>query len=116
MAIALHNIPEGIAIAVPALEARPESPWTAFSLASLSGLAEPVGAAAALAMMEQADASSFDVANIQNILAFVAGIMVTVAIWELVPEAIRHSENDRWPLVLGTVTGMSVMLATERYL
>merc|ERR1712238_615016 len=42
--IMIHNIPEGIAIAIPCLAARPNSPWLSFALASISGLAEPFGA------------------------------------------------------------------------
>lgn len=52
VAIALHNIPEGIAIAIPCMAARPDSPWLAFLLASLSGLAEPLGAAVAVFFLQ----------------------------------------------------------------
>eukprot|EP00268_Persea_americana_P024297 TRINITY_DN23746_c0_g1_i2.p1 TRINITY_DN23746_c0_g1~~TRINITY_DN23746_c0_g1_i2.p1 ORF type:complete len:133 (-),score=15.78 TRINITY_DN23746_c0_g1_i2:562-909(-) len=41
-AIALHNIPEGVAVALPVYFAT-ESKWQAFKLATLSGLAEPLG-------------------------------------------------------------------------
>ncbi|KAJ7526679.1 hypothetical protein O6H91_16G018200 [Diphasiastrum complanatum] len=42
LAIALHNIPEGIAVALPIYFAT-ESKWKSFSLAALSGFAEPLG-------------------------------------------------------------------------
>jgi zinc transporter, ZIP family len=123
LAIALHNIPEGIAIAVPALKARPNEPWMAFGLASLSGLAEPLGAVATLAMLENTSLrkstfSTPEAASLidDGLLSFVAGIMMTVAILELFPEAMRHSENDPAPLVVGTLLGIGVMLATETYL
>merc|ERR1711879_837640 len=47
IAIAVHNIPEGIAIAVPVLHAT-QSHRKAILMASLSGIAEPVGALSAL--------------------------------------------------------------------
>ena len=43
VAIAIHNIPEGIAVAVPLREAT-GSRTKAFWWATLSGLAEPIGA------------------------------------------------------------------------
>jgi ZIP family zinc transporter len=124
-AIALHNIPEGIAIAIPCLAARPDAPWLAFGLASLSGLAEPLGAAVALFAIRLArnnDASSSQDADgnsfwsMNNILAFVAGIMIMVAVTELFPEALRHSQDGKWPLVGGTVCGAVVMIGSDMFL
>jgi ZIP family zinc transporter len=122
-AIALHNIPEGIAIAVPCLAARPDAPWLAFGLASLSGLAEPLGAAVALAVIRLArnnDGSSADDANsfwgMNNILAFVSGVMIMVAVTELFPEALRHDQDGRWPLIGGTVCGVVVMIGSDMIL
>lgn len=121
LAIALHNVPEGVAIAVPALRARPDRPGMAFGLASLSGLAEPVGAAVTLALIQQQQGGGgtgrIPSLNNNDILAFVAGIMMTVAIRELFPEAWRHSKKDApAALVAGTATGIVVMLATEMFL
>ncbi|GKB13984.1 zinc transporter ZTP29, partial [Tanacetum coccineum] len=42
LAIALHNIPEGVAVALPVYFAT-QSKWQAFKLATVSGLAEPLG-------------------------------------------------------------------------
>lgn len=131
VAIALHNIPEGIAIAIPCLAARPDSPWLAFALASLSGLAEPLGAAVALAVLDRTDDGRHNdntdkalsssslwsaILNMKNVLAFVAGIMITVAVMELFPEAKRHMKHNRMPGIVGTVTGAVVMLASDAYL
>lgn len=45
IAIALHNIPEGLCIALPVYFAT-NSKWQGLKLAILSGLAEPIGAMA----------------------------------------------------------------------
>lgn len=110
--ILVHNIPEGIAIAVPCMAARPDAPWLAFWLASISGLAEPLGAAVALGVLRQASLP------LENVLACVAGIMCTVAALELYPEAISHAARNRNPqsVAVGTVLGALLMLATEWYL
>lgn len=111
LAIGCHNIPEGVAISVPCLAARPNAPFLAFGLASLSGLAEPFGAIVALFLMNP---QHLHVLDIHNALAFVGGIMTTVAVLELGPEAINHSQKSgQMPLVLGGVTGIIVMTATE---
>lgn len=109
--IMIHNIPEGIAIAIPCLAARPHQPWLAFLLASASGLAEPLGAAVALLVLRN---SSQDLLPMENVLAFVAGIMVMVACWELIPEARRHSSGKYfWT---GILVGVAVMVTTELYI
>lgn len=111
IAIAIHNIPEGIAIAVPCLAARPDAPWLAFWLASLSGLAEPLGAFVALVCLDGSEAS-----GMANVLALVAGIMITVAVLELLPEAARHANKGQSPLVVGVLTGAVVMIGSEAVL
>ena len=49
-AIAVHNIPEGIAIAMPVLEATNDR-RKAMLMATLSGLAEPLGAFIAVTLL-----------------------------------------------------------------
>ena len=93
--IMIHNIPEGIAIAVPCMKARPNAPWLAFVLASVSGLAEPLGAALTISFLRfaQISSSSAEVPSwisLEDVLAFVAGVMTMVALSELFPEARRH--------------------------
>jgi ZIP family zinc transporter len=130
IAIALHNIPEGIAIAIPCVAARPDLPWLAFALASLSGLAEPMGAVVALLVIDQnsgdtgvsvKDESLYvlicnAIMNMKNVLSFVAGMMMTVAIVELFPEARRHMKETSIPGILGTLVGAIIMLASDAYL
>lgn len=113
IAIALHNIPEGIAISVPCLAARPDAPFLAFGLASLSGLAEPLGAVVALLVLQKDKATQSAIVDMKNVLAFVAGIMIMVAVRELFPEAQRHSKETQGPLIAGTLIGMTVMLVSD---
>eukprot|EP00980_Cylindrotheca_fusiformis_P005854 scaffold1231_cov107-Cylindrotheca_fusiformis.AAC.2 len=123
--ILIHNIPEGIAIAVPCIAARPDAPWLAFWLASGSGLAEPLGAVFALSILRTGTLP------MENVLACVAGIMCTVSVLELYPEAIRHApladstiattttstmRKDYRSLMYGTLVGTAIMVATESYL
>jgi ZIP family zinc transporter len=123
-AIALHNIPEGIAIAIPCLAARPGSPWLAFGLASLSGLAEPFGAVVALSLIDRESSDSHldrenivdAIWNMKNVLSFVAGIMVTIAVVELFPEAGRHMKGNSMPGFFGALLGTILMLASDAYL
>jgi len=113
--IMIHNIPEGIAIAIPCLAARPDKPWLSFALASISGLAEPIGAFVALLFLRD-NAEDQNRFCMENVLAFVAGIMVMVALWELFPEAKKHSVDDRSYFWMGTISGVVVMALTELYL
>jgi len=118
----VHNIPEGISIAVPCLAARPDSPWLAFWLSALSGLAEPFGAFVALFALRKIDHAPGEeevkplILNMENVLAFVAGIMIMVAMAELFPEALRHTKEGKSSFVTGTICGVVLMLATELYL
>ena len=74
---------------VPCIVARPDRPWLAFWLASISGLAEPLGAIVALSLLRHTKL------DLENILAFVAGVMITVALWELYPEAIKANNEEQ---------------------
>jgi hypothetical protein len=65
------------------MAARPDAPWLAFWLASISGLAEPIGAVVALLVLQSTKLP------LENVLASVAGVMCMVALLELYPEAIR---------------------------
>ena len=116
--IMVHNIPEGVSIAVPCLAARPDSPWLAFWLSAFSGLAEPFGAFVALFALRNIDnrGEASEIINMENVLAFVAGIMIMVALAELFPEAKRHTKEGYFYFWAGTIAGIVLMLATELYL
>jgi ZIP family zinc transporter len=102
VAIAIHNIPEGLAVSAPvffATRSRAKAFWVSF----LSGLAEPVGGLAGYLMFR----------SFPNPLAFglvfaaVAGVMVYVSLDELLPAAKDYGEHR---LAIGSLmAGMAVM-------
>jgi len=51
VAIAVHNIPEGLCVAMPVLYAT-GNPWKAFGWALLSGLTEPIGGIVGFAVLQ----------------------------------------------------------------
>ncbi|KAK9901626.1 hypothetical protein WJX75_005604 [Coccomyxa subellipsoidea] len=102
LAIAVHNIPEGVIVAAPVFAAT-GSRWKAMGVAVASGLSEPVGALIALLFVKP-----FLTPNLlQYMLAFVGGIMISVCGLELWPEA-RKCEDD-WRLGQGVLAGTVIM-------
>ena len=107
VAIMLHNIPEGISIAVPiyyATGSRKEAVKKTF----ISGLAEPLGAVLAFLFLR----NFITDAMIGLILIFVAGLMITLAIHELLPKALSYHENAY--ILLGFLTGI-ILLAINYF-
>ena len=102
IAVAIHNVPEGIAVAVPIYYATGNRK-TAFKWSFLSGLAEPVGAIVAfLFLMPFLNDVMFGM-----IFAGVAGIMVFISLDELLPAAQKYDEAHL--SIYGVVGGMAVM-------
>merc|ERR1712217_545737 len=89
-AIAMHNIPEGIAIAVPVLDATGDR-WKALFMSFLSGMAEPLGALFALWVLTISGGVMSD-ASLDNLLCAVGGVMSAVALKELLPEALQQQK------------------------
>lgn len=88
IAITLHNIPEGIAIAVPIYYAT-GSKSKAIIRTTLSGLSEPIGAIIAYLFL-----SRFMTPLILSIiLVIVAGLMITLAIEQMLPETLKYHEK-----------------------
>jgi ZIP family zinc transporter len=105
IAIALHNIPEGISVSVPVYCAT-GSKKIALKYATISGLAEPLGAIIAyLVLMPFLNESVLAI-----LLAVVAGIMVYISIDEIIPAAYSYGKSHI--VVIGTVTGMAIMAAS----
>lgn len=105
IAIAIHNIPEGIAVSVPVYYAtgnRSRAFWFSFS----SGLAEPVGALIGYLLL-----SPFITEDMFGfIFAGIAGIMVYIALDELLPSAERYGKHHF--AIFGLMAGMAVMAAS----
>ena len=83
--IAIHNIPEGLCVAMPIFYAT-GSRWKGFWWALLSGISEPLGALVGWVVLKQ----SFSGNTYGILFGLVAGIMVYIAIDELLPTALKH--------------------------
>lgn len=103
VAIMLHNIPEGISIAVPIYYAT-GSKKEAVKKTFISGLAEPLGAILAFLFLRNFITDTM----IGLILIFVAGLMITLSIHELLPKALNYHENKY--IILGFIVGSILLL------
>jgi len=108
-AIAAHNVPEGISIALPVLAATGNR-CKALGMASLSGMAEPLGALTALVVVHLMGGDMSE-GSLENLLCVVGGVMCAVAVKELLPEALR--QNRPKAVGLGFTTGCLVMWASH---
>lgn len=102
MAIAIHNIPEGIAIAVPVYFASHNKGY-AVAASLISGLAEPVGALIGYALL----APYLSHAVFGVVFGMIAGVMVFLALDELLPAAKKYAKGHE--TVYGLVTGMGAL-------
>ena len=105
LAIAVHNIPEGIIIGAP-IFASTRSRAKAIGIATLSGLTEPLGAALSLTFAGPYLTESV----IEYMLSFVGGIMTSVCVLELYPEA-KACKSDT-AMYAGMALGSVVMVWT----
>lgn len=102
IAIAIHNIPEGLAVSVPIYYStgnRKRAFWYSF----LSGLAEPVGAIIGYFLLLQ----FFNDTVFGVIYAAISGIMVFIALDQLLPAAEEYGSHHL--TIYGLVSGMAVM-------
>lgn len=101
LAIAIHNIPEGIAIAAP-IYAATNSRKKAITWAAIAGLAEVVGALLGALLVGWILPDGV----IGVVLGAVAGMMVFVAIDEMLPAARRYQTSGH-QVVYGLMLGMA---------
>ena len=101
LAITLHNIPEGICIAVPIYYST-KSWGRAVKTTLISGLSEPLGAILAYFFLYKYITT--DILNIIFIL--VAGIMISLAINEILKESIKYSEKNNKYIYIGMFIGI----------
>ncbi|PID31576.1 zinc transporter ZupT [Candidatus Saccharibacteria bacterium] len=102
-AIAIHNIPEGIAVAAPVYAAT-KSRNKAFWWATISGLTEPLGALVGMLLISTVIPDSL----FGILYGLVAGMMVFVAIDELLPAARRYMTHNH-QVVYGMIGGMVIV-------
>lgn len=108
-AIALHNIPEGIAVALPVYFAT-QSKWKAFKLASLSGLAEPLG----VIIVAYLFPSSLSPEILEGLLGSVGGVMAFLTLHEMLPLAFDYAGQKQ--AVKAVFFGMAFMSASLYFL
>ncbi|GAB3040218.1 zinc transporter ZupT [Acinetobacter apis] len=102
LAIAIHNIPEGIAIALPVYIATQKKSY-AIAASFLSGLAEPLGALLGYLFLEP----YLNDAIYGIVFGLISGVMVYLALDELLPTAKKYSQGHE--TVYGLVIGMSAL-------
>lgn len=93
VAIAIHNIPEGLAVSTPVYLAT-GSRKKAFLWSFLSGVAEPAGAAVTALFL----ISFINDTVLGWLLSIVAGIMVYISLYELIP-ASREYHMDNYSML-----------------
>ena len=109
VAVALHNIPEGISVSVPIFYASGNR-RKAFVYSFLSGLAEPLGAGVAFLTLRLFVSGNAEMipSEVTGILfGGVAGIMVYISLDELLPTSRAYGKGH--DSLLGLVGGMLVM-------
>ena len=102
VAITLHNIPEGVSVALPIYSATGNK-WRAFWIATASGMAEPFGAIFAYLLF----APIITPVISGGALALTAGLMVYIALDELLPMAREYGEEHYG--IFGAFAGMALM-------
>lgn len=101
-AIAIHNIPEGMAVSLPIYHATGDKK-SAFWYATLSGLAEPVGAVVGFFLIFP----FMGEATLGITFGMVAGIMVYISFDELLPAARVY--GNAHTTIVGITIGMLIM-------
>jgi ZIP family zinc transporter len=107
IAISIHNVPEGTAIAIP-MRAMDTSNWRMVGAAVFSSLPQPIGAVIAFAFVRWAkEFLPFG-------FGFAAGAMIYLVLTEFVPEALETGADlpggGRRELLAGLAVGVAVMV------
>lgn len=101
--IAIQNFPEGAIISMP-LVGSGMSKRKAFAYGALSGIVEPIGAAAVLL-------TSLIAPVLPYILSFAAGAMIYVVVEELIPESQTGEHSNIG--TIGTAFGFALMMILD---
>jgi len=102
IAIAIHNIPEGIAVAAPIYHSTQDR-GKAIKYAFISGMAEPLGAIIAYLLLRPYLNQNI----LSYIFALVAGVMVYISFDELLPACFRDEQGHN--AILGIMSGMMIV-------
>ena len=102
IAVAIHNIPEGVAVSVPIFYAT-GSRKKAFISSFLSGISEPIGAIAGFFLLQ----TFMTERTFGYIFAAVGGVMVYIALDELLPTAEKYGRHHL--VIYGVISGMAIM-------
>jgi len=100
IAIAIHNIPEEFAMAVPIVSIKKKS--FLYKAAFISGLAEPVGAIIGLLAVDWIPTLT------PLFMSFAAGALIFVSIHELLPMAIKYKKMSFF--IIGIILNVFVYL------
>lgn len=106
LAIALHNIPEGISIAVPIYHST-GSKLKAIMYALLSGMSEMVGSILAYFFL----APLINEHVMAALYAIIAGIMIHISVYELIPGAYKESTLKR--VLKYFLIGFAIMIVSH---
>lgn len=104
-AIVLQDIPEGLAAVAMALKAAGFSPWRAVLIGVVSGLMEPLGALLGIQL-----ASGLALAYPIG-LGLAAGAMIFVVSHEVIPET--HRNGHQTPASIGLMAGVALMMLLD---
>ena len=93
VSITLHNIPEGISISVPIYYST-KSKAKALLYTFVSGISEPLGAIIAYLFL----APYMNDLIMSILLSSIAGIMIAISIYELIPASLKYNNTKRTTL------------------
>merc|ERR1719469_1795855 len=112
VAIAVHNIPEGICVAMPIYYATGNM-WKAFGWSLLSGVTEPIGGIVGFAVLQPV----FTDLVFGMIFSMVGGMMVFIVLHELLPAAHRYMDNPAkttaWLIAGMVIMSLSLVLFVQ---
>jgi len=103
IAIALHNIPEGISISIPIFYST-NSRLKALGYTFLSGMSELLGAIITYLFLGNLINSIF----MGMLFSIIAGIMIHIAIYELIPTSLNY--HNKKLTITFFIIGVGVML------
>ena len=106
LAIALHNIPEGISIAVPIYHST-NNKLKAIMYAFISGMSEVIGSVLAYLFL----APFINEHIMAALYAIIAGIMIHISVYELIPGA--YKESTLKGVLKYFIIGMVVMIISH---